>query len=477
MNEHAVSEDTKTALCEKALIQDDQFPQLINALNMQYMSDAFKTFFKREYPDRFIQVDDVAIGRLIHKPGRRCKVSWKLWLRDSQKGIFTTFFVGHLLKKGKTILPEETVKPEQWPGCDYFKPVQYWAELDAVLFAFPYDKSMDALGMMLEEDFIRQKINENKADFGFDNQGVALDVTIEPVKYMPKKRAIIKYSFSPTIPSNDKTEVVFYGKTSQGSGNLYVYNILKLICKSEACVSNQLRVPQPIAYLEKYNTLWLHALPGEKLRSFLKKPDDWQLFLSDGYAEKLAQLLLTLHEIEIDRDLLHPAEDWKYQIANIRKKIKEIKKFSSEHAAFFEHLHESMFAQISMFDAEYKKTTIHGTFKIAQIMCSNNELSVLDFDGISYGDPVYDLGELFASIAYSTISDAVPCELSEAIINKIKMTYERHAKWPLDEDRLNWYISAFLIGKVHSSMKRHERFVFEKMAAVLTMLTKYVDHV
>jgi len=63
------------------------------------------------------------------------------------------------------------------------------------------------------------------------------------------------------------------------------------------------------------------------------------------------------------------------------------------------------------------------------------------------------VAEFAASLVYLRIKKGVPAEVTAAGLASFMAAYEAAAKNACDHPRVAWYVVAFLLGKVHSSLK------------------------
>ena len=70
------------------MMEDRHLPSLTRAIDPVSMSAGFEEFFRREYPDRGLRVTRCEVCQVHHKPGRSCRVIYRLRGRDEQDRSF-----------------------------------------------------------------------------------------------------------------------------------------------------------------------------------------------------------------------------------------------------------------------------------------------------------------------------------------------------------------------------------------------------
>jgi len=443
---------------------DRNLPQLAQALDATSMKPALQGFFRREYPGRSLQVQRVNIGKIYHKPGKNCEITYGVRCRDGGKKIHSMWFQAKMPVNGKDLAAE----PRTWPGCGFWKPVSVWPEMNMVLYAFPYDRRLPYLGQLLEMEWIKQQVERHWANFGLPAGAKCQEVVCEKIKYMPGKRCVLRYEIK---LAGLRQKKVFYGKTYNDTQSRYVFQALQAICASPACSDGRLNVPAPIAHLDEANTIWQHAWESDDLNVVMQKKIGWVNFPRTDFPNKIATMLAALHQIDITAESGRSAERSRSELQrgpSSKAVLLNAGGDASDIARFFPEKQEALAEMIGALEkfapdmAAAPQTTIHGSFKLAQLLCraersrSDQQLGLIDFDSVACGDPLYDVAEFVASLAFLKVSDEIPAPPIDESIELYLASYQRQVPWNCDRRRLAWYVAAFLLGKIHASLKRRE---------------------
>ncbi|GEM_PF-2169991 len=440
------------------MIDDKKLPHLQKALDPAAMARAFENFFRREYPERGLSVEACEIGRVHHKPGKNCDILYHLRCRDRDDRVSSPVLHGKMFAEGEGHGKIHKAQPESWPGCGFWKPARFWPEMAMLVYSFPYDPKLPYLGQLLQPDFVKQQVEANLAGFGLPAGWKCEEVTCSLVKYMPARRCILRYEIVLTGAAQNRQQNCFYGKTYDSLKSRYVYEALREICASPAFAAGVLNVPQPIAHIDAANTLWQQAWEGG---GFCERAAQlgWANLPASGFVQKIAAMLAALHQIALPDSLLQPGPSPSAVLGHAEDEVAKISQLLPERAEGLGRVVSRLAASMPEPEASTPRATIHGTFKLAQILCredpdGRSELALVDFDSIARGDPLYDAAEFVASLAYMGAMGAMPAASSAESIEIFLRDYQQQAPWGCDRRRLAWYVVDFLLDRIHSALKR-----------------------
>jgi len=453
--------------------EDRHLPQLARALDAAWMKPALQEFFRREYPDRGLQVERVNIGKVYHKPGKDCRITYDVHCRDRENKIYSMWFQTKMSANGKDRAGDREGMPRAWPGCGFWKPVSVWPEMDMVLFTFPYDRKLPHLGYLLETEWVKRQVDANLAGFGFAGNAECREVTCKKVKYMPGKRCVLRYEIAVAEAARELQRKVFFSKTYDDAQSRYVHQILQRVCASAACRDGRLSVPAPIAHLDAVNTIWQHAWDGENFDAVMQRLG-WNNFPQTDFPEKIAVMLAALHQIVIADLPLRRGPSAEAILANARGDANDIARFFPDKLDALNEIVKVLEANAALFEPT-PQATLHGSFKLAQLLCRGTQLALIDFDSIAVGDPLYDVAEFVASLAYLRVSDEIPAAPLNESIERYLASYQQQVAWPVERRRLAWYVAIFLLGKIHSSLKRLEEKSVANIAGAFDLAQNWIN--
>jgi hypothetical protein len=455
-------------------IHDHTLPQLQQASDAKIMAAAFEEFFSGQYPSRGLKVSDCQISRFQHKPGKECNITYRLSGHDRDRREYDQWIFAKMSANGENHKPAPNGRPQQWPGCDFWKPVSAWQEMNMELHAFPYDVKMPYLGQLLEPEFVKRQIEERLPNFGLSSAWTCLEVTCHKIKYMPTRRCVLRYDFVVADAANHQRQIAFYSKTYNSANSRYVYDVLQAVCASSACNNGVLNIPAPIANLDDANTLWQHAWEGTKFGSVMRERG-WANLPQSGFMPKIAAMLAALHQVEIPHLHLADGPVPAKAIENAYGDADDIAQFLPVKQAVLAAAAKTLADLAPEVAVDSTRATIHGSFKVAQLLCREHELALVDFDSISRGDPLYDVAEFFASILYLIVSDGIPAAPMRESVENFWSEYQQRVSWHCDRRRLAWYLVAFLLGKIHSSFKRSEMKAVANMPLAFDLVAEWLE--
>ena len=460
---------------KKEVVEDRSLPQLQQALDPQVMSPAFEKFFSREYPDRKLKVVRFHVGKVNHKPGKECSIIYGvLCSGKGDDGLpLGNWFYGTMSANGAQHAETTANAPSTWPGCRFWRPVSYWPEFDMLLYAFPYDPELPHLGMLAELEFVKSKIQANLENLELAPEWQCRQIHGDLIKYMPGKRCVFRYDLMLTHPSGEQRQMTIFGKTYETAHSRYVFEVLRKIHGSPACTSGVLNIPRPVAHIDEANTLLQLAWEGENL-SRLADQFGWANLPSTGLMPKIAAMLAGLHQIPITDLALKSGVSPVRLLENAYGDAADIHRHLPHYQEKLSDLVATLAATKPNASELKLQTTIHGTFKIAQILCRDDRLALVDFDSVALGDPHYDLAEFLASLVFLQISDNVPAAALGESVEQFLQAYQHAVPWVCDRRRIAWYLAAFLLGKIHSALKRLESEAGQNVAAAFALVNDWL---
>lgn len=453
-------------------IEDKEFPQIRMLLDPEAMVPAFQELFNREYPARQFSVNRCEIARVYHQPSRKCQVTYRLYGEDGDGQPFDQWFFVKVLGNGskKKI---KTDGPEEWPGCGDWHPISFWAEMDTTLYAFPYDKKLPFLGRLMEPEFVKQQIEARRAAFGLAPEWRCESVTIHKVKYRVGKNCVLRYEAEFRGQGNQSRRIEFYSKTYKDDRSRYVFDMLQEICARRDCDSAALSIPRPIAHLDEANTLWQLAWPGEKL-SQIGHEKGWDVLLQTDIMARIGTMIATLHGIDLPEGDLRAGPSPLKMLSHAKTESHDIMQFLPGLYAEAERVKMALVRLAPSPETPLPRTTIHGTFKLAQILARDDRLAMVDFDSVACGDPVYDLAEFVASVVYLEVRDGVSRQHIGQGIEQFLAAYDHLMPARSNRQRMAWYVVIFLMGKIHASLKGMDAGEIDQIASSLDLVSYWM---
>ena len=119
---------------------------------------------------------------------------------------------------------------------------------------------------------------------------------------------------------------------------------------------------------------------------------------------------------------------------------------------------------------------IHGNLFGDQILYGSDSIGIVDWDSLSLGDPLYDVGRLIAHLIYIAEQEGISPATASVCAETLFRAYEEHAILSIDRKCLSWHVAAQLLlrGKISSLRKLAEGWQ-EHLAFVVTEAEHVLD--
>ena len=126
---------------------------------------------------------------------------------------------------------------------------------------------------------------------------------------------------------------------------------------------------------------------------------------------------------------------------------------------------------------------IHGNLFGDQILYRADKIGIVDWDALSLGDPLYDVGRLIAHLIYLAGVEGIAAPRISACAETLIQSYEKSIGQLIDRKCLNWHIATQILlrGKTSSLRKLpegwqdHMAFVVEESQRLLNGQSDYIS--
>jgi hypothetical protein len=335
-------------------------------------------------------------------------------------------------------------------------------------FAFPHDPRLAQLPEIASPEAVRKIAEENAAALGIGAGARLGEVRCRQVKAMPGKRVVLRFEIDVHGAGGASRPLAFYSKTYGDATSLHVYRILCQACDALGSARVPLDIPRPLLHLDALHTYWQEEWPGRPMS---------ELYAEAGLAgalPRVASALASLHRLELTG--LGSA----FYVGEVAEEALEdaarIAAFLPGDARRLESLTRRIAEQGARLPAlaGCPDVPLHGAFRMSQLLERDGRLAMTDFDGVARGDPHYDVAEFQSSLLYQHFRRGLALEPLLAFAEGFREAYAACAPWPIDPARLAWFTSAFLIEKLHGSLKGLETAIFPRIDDVYALSERFL---
>jgi len=285
------------------------------------------------------------------------------------------------------------------------------------------------------------------------------------LRYVPLKRAILSWE-------NPHTHRHYFTKLLNATDAERVVRNFQQI--DAVCVNDELgfTVPQFVSYNPAVRALLMTEVSGTQFTEIMSRvmPESFSL---------VGRSLARLHNCK-----LHPKTVWtpSKELAILHRHMKGFKLALPHLAAQLDGV-ISRLEDLSGRLAFIEDRPIHGNLFGDQILYSPNGIGIVDWDALSVGDPLYDLGRLIAHLLYVAGREKISPPDVNACVEALLEAYERATNRSLDRSCLVWHIATQLLlrGKISSLRKlargwqTHLAFVVDESERVLNGQSCYLS--
>jgi len=441
-------------------LPDPKLPHLAEAIDAAAMAQRFANTHQAALTQLHAQVEHCAIERVQYRRERRCRVLYRLDLRDVNGNKVEQWFHGKLVRSGQAQREYEKALAAENLQNGVWQPVTLWTDLEMVMWTFPNDPRMPQLVKAADSQRIRAHLNANLKVWKLSRAWHCSEVAVERVKYMPGKRCVMRCHAHLASSFGESRELCFYSKSYSDAMSHYHFNMLTKVHRQLGHVVN---IPRPLLHWDETNTFWQEPWEGRPLLDMLAEYDWEELF------PRLGRVLANLHESRCGGLLKFEALEHGFDSA--QEDAESLRRLLPEQNEFFARtLGALSAAKERLARTQALAVPIHGAIRVEQIVARGQEVALVDFDAMAQGDPLYDVAEFIASLQYLAFTRALAPERLAQAAALFRASYERHTQRPLAPQRLAWYAVVSLLSKMHDSWKNLDARAMARSAAIVQLI-------
>jgi hypothetical protein len=268
-----------------------------------------------------------------------------------------------------------------------FTPFSYLPDLDMLVQAFPFDRQLPALSLLMAglppelEPLLLARFGPG------DWQAQAWDV--EPVQHVPESRATLRLrARARDAATGQAEEKRFYAKVySNKKQGEQTYRVLQALWDKASAGSEGFTVGRPVAYLSDLRTILQEEAPGISLLHVLHYQEEGEAILA---VRRVARALASLH---LSRVYTPRRIHLQGQVTAMGRKQESLGRACPHLRSEIEEVIGAVVAGLASLE-EIPPAPSHGELRPEHILLDGDRLALLDLDKFAGADPVQDVVNL-----------------------------------------------------------------------------------
>lgn len=346
--------------------------------------------------------EESAIDYVVYTPGKKCLVSCSFRVRGhgphETQAALVSLAAGDQLRR-RRLSPAAIFVPSE----------------HCLVELFPVDWNLPSLPDALSATHMTAVLNDVRdADYVWADPQV--------LHYRPHRRCVMRYQRSGPVDDGADVFVKVYPPGSKAAEAAAVMAELRPSAAQEG-----LNIPQPLGVSDAVSSLLMDRARGSSMNEMMRMAGSQRE--AEAISGLVAGALTTLHSLPRSSDgaprtLTSEMNRSRRHLDGLRIIVPELG-----------HEVASMFDTISGFLDRFPTELVpvcHGDFTLNQLLCEGEDVSMVDFDRVSAGDPALDVGNLMAKLDRDTMNSngAIVDDISEKFLEQYQLASgRRNALW------------------------------------------------
>ena len=428
---------------------DPKFPQIPLVLQPIWMSELLqKTVFDGNLKSKELIIEKCTVGEKRYKPGKSFILLYLLSLHNIKTDEhYEQLLTAKLSKFGQGRTDFKQEQTQQYNIAPDKHCICYIAELEMIIWLFPYDRRLYHLPSLLDPERIKVYLNKQRCNFALD---VAQSITPKQIKvlhYLPECSCMIRYQVPNENTYQDESPqwTMLYAKNYNDINGAVVFSNMQQLAKQlpESAI--------PLFYDADNRTLWQSHIPG--------KPLLWDM-LDTAFAAKLilriARCVARFHSCHVETTRY-------FGLADINEQLMYTVEFAAHIDSGFAKCLTSWIRTLvqqreNMNWQTGRMMPIHLDLKMRNFLLADKNIALIDLDSLHLGDPLLDIGSLIANFYLNGLRENCSIERINEIVSDFCHAYEEQVPWKVDYSELYWYVAAALIHEVlRRSLRQYDK--------------------
>jgi len=363
-------------------LHDPLFPGLSTALNVDEMLPILARGLVKE--DEF-QILSISVSDVRYRPGDRCWVLYRIKGRDARRRTRRTMLSVRVLRREDS--PDAPVSEEvmrRYRAHDlacFGRPAVYLPSVHMMAYAFPIDTSLPGLLDAVDPVEMRKRLSRLWQGSGRN----VLKVRVNTRGYTPHARAALGYE---VLCEDRKTGVPemrrFLGKMHAKKPAARLFADAWLTWHAGR---RRISLAPPVDYLGDVGITFQEIVAGERLGALVAAP---------GFVRRVrrtARMLAGLHGLELPLSSRRKPEE---EAQGVHRWAGVLAAIRSDLAPRVEYLRDRLAAKLV--EESRMIGPIHADFHHTNVLVDGDNVTLIDFDEMAFGDPMVDVGRFLASL-------------------------------------------------------------------------------
>ena len=380
-----------------------------------------------------IQVISCAIERVKYRPQRNCLVGYKLTLRDGNAEFEQRLYLGTFAAEEARARYEKSLA-EARVDTALFAPVTLLSSFNAVVWAFPNDRTLTSLvnfdnAALLRESMLRDVV---AAHWGKDWEIAGVSQRIS--NYFPEHSCCVNVKVSMRhLENNDRRDWEIIGKMRYDDAGAESHDVMNALCRIK---HTDVACARSLAYQPTQRVHWQARVPGVTLNSLLAAGSADSTIL-----QRVGRAVAALHSTPVMTPRRFSVDNL---VANLAHAKNVITASRPDCSIAVRRVIEFLLDRADRLDSN-AGVACHGDLHSNNILVSPSQIYLVDMDRVTNGPPLADLGSFLAELAYRACAKNQALHVVQAKLNAVIVAYRERASWPVIDDDIAWHTASALI--------------------------------
>jgi tRNA A-37 threonylcarbamoyl transferase component Bud32 len=412
---------------------DNVLPQLSIVLDAQIMQRVFDQQLKAAQGNNQIKLIECKIERVKYRPKRNCIVGYLLKIIEGEQEREQRLCVGIYARDEAQVRYKKALHDANLAVLN-FAPVTLISPLNMVLWAFPNERKLSALPLLLDSEQLREKSLAKMVHERWGNEYKIVNIINNLSNYFPEHSCCVNLTLHlqhATSGALRSWEII--GKTRYDDAGAETFQQMVALWDLE---NQDVSYARPLAYQSEYRLLWQERVPGETLNALLTSGAADHITMT-----RVARAIAALHSQPVTSSRRITINDLTNKLITAKETITVARPSCSD------AIEQIVYAlsQSASYLREQKNATLHGDLHSNNILVNQTQIHLIDMDGIACGPPLADLGSFLAEMIYRACLNDEPLALIRPQLATVIEAYRQRVSWPVTDADVAWFIASALI--------------------------------